>query len=335
MAGEIFGQEGIDAVFDIMEVLWDVYKYVEPELLGGPIIVVRPIGDVSPLSGQVHEVLTDCALLSGRVPTGFVIEVGKARRLLVAQPGAIDIPRLPENAVVYEFRGLTERFMAGTRSQEVIKIDALAASQFSIPTFPNLRAALQHYDLEFVRYSSCPILSEAWTNNHRLFLKLKPEEKMRNSLTWFLKIRLGGDYEVRPEQNMDESHPVDIKVTQSLSNRLAIIEIKWLGDSCDNSGAITVRYRDHRVREGAKQLAGYLEMNKQQAPLRITRGYYVIIDARRQGLKPGTTSITRADGLHYKNVEISFDIRYEEVRDDFEKPFRMFAEPQCTDDLPC
>jgi hypothetical protein len=86
---------------------------------------------------------------------------------------------------------------------------------------------------------------------------------------------------------------------------------------------------------GAKQLADYLDMNKTQAPLHITKGYYVIIDGRRRGLKPDTSSIASEDGLHYLDVEIDFDVRYDETREDFEKPFRMFAEPKCTAAASC
>jgi hypothetical protein len=42
---------------------------------------------------------------------------------------------------------------------------------------------------------------------------------MRRSLTQYLIAHLGAGFEVRPEQNMDESHPVDIKVTKKMSNR--------------------------------------------------------------------------------------------------------------------
>jgi hypothetical protein len=153
---------------------------------------------------------------------------------------------------------------------------------------------------------------------------------MRQSLANFLAARLDASHEVREEQGVDESHPVDVKVTRLFSNRLAIIEIKWLGDSRDRNH-ITVRYRDSRALEGAKQLADYLDMNRASAPNQVTRGYLVVIDARRRGLAETTTSISRTEGMHYRDIEIEYAVHHDQLRDDFEKPLRMFAEPVCRD----
>ena len=153
---------------------------------------------------------------------------------------------------------------------------------------------------------------------------------MRRSLDRFLKASLGAGYEVRPEQVMDESHPVDIKVTYTPANRLMIIEIKWLGDSRDGSGHVTVEHRDARAKEGATQLADYLDQNRAQAPFHVCHGYYVIIDARRRRLRPDATTINRQDGLHYANQDIAFNPEYHRLRRDYDTPYRMFAEPVCT-----
>src|SRR5207248_846259 len=113
--------------------------------------------------------------------------------------------------------------------------------------------ALEHYRTKMVRESSCKILSKAWADEQRIFVKNAQEWVMRDSLTQFLKCHLRGNFEVRPEQVVDESHPVDIKVTWWGTNSLAIIEIKWLGTPKYDDGRLGTQYSDARAREGAKQ----------------------------------------------------------------------------------
>ena len=154
-----------------------------------------------------------------------------------------------------------------------------------------------------------------------------PEETMRNSLTNYLKNVLP-NAEVRPEQVVDDSHPVDIKVTWMLTSKLALIEIKWLGKSL-NDGGNFVTYTDARAREGAQQLNHYLDGNQQQAPAHTTMGYLVVIDGRRYGLNAASTSVNAANGGRYRNQEIAFDPEFHTIRPDFARPIRMFAEPIC------
>lgn len=150
---------------------------------------------------------------------------------------------------------------------------------------------------------------------------------MRNSLSYYLKARLRG-VEVRPEQIVDSSHPVDIKVSWFLSNRLALIEIKWLGKARTKT-KISSEFSAARALEGASQLADYLDKNKVQAPTHKTRGYLVIIDGRRAKTKKQTKQINLADGNKYANMEIIYKPKYHDDRTDFEVPIRMFAEPIC------
>lgn len=152
---------------------------------------------------------------------------------------------------------------------------------------------------------------------------------MRDSLTQFLKDCVRGDVEVRPEQVVDRTHPVDIKVTWFMSNRLALIEIKWLGASKKRGGNKFTRHFAARAQKGARQLVDYLNANAVQAPQQDARGYLVIFDARRARVKPSTRSINHADGFKYEHSEIVFSPTYHEIRADFETPVRMFMEPVC------
>ena len=151
---------------------------------------------------------------------------------------------------------------------------------------------------------------------------------MRDSLTQFLKVCLRGDVEVRPEQIVDETHPADIKVTWFMSNRLAFIEIKWLGAAKATAKTLT-RYSAARARVGAKQLAEYLDANATQAPTHQTRGFLVVLDGRRANVKTSTRRLTYDNGFKYERKEILYSPRYEKVRNDFEIPIRMFMEPIC------
>ena len=131
---------------------------------------------------------------------------------------------------------------------------------------------------------------------------------------------------IDPEQNVDTSKPVDIKVTWFNSNRLALIEIKWLGKARTDK-KITVEYTESRARKGAKQLADYLDKNKPYSSIQVTRGYLVVIDARRAKTDLSTAAVTADDGLKYASLEVSYSPAFHDTRTDFEVPFRMFAEP--------
>ena len=205
-----------------------------------------------------------------------------------------------------------------------------------MPTFFDLDRALRHYANGLARYSTCHILRAIWVDDKRLVLVNKPEQIMRRSLAQFLRCTLRDHelVEIREEQNVDETHPVNIKVTWSFSNRIAIIEIKWMGDSVHIGGLrLSTNYRDQRARDGAFQLAEYLENNRQHAPMHVTRGYLVVYDARRRGLhkRPVKQYLSRGNAIYYVDREIQFDPRYELIRDDFAPPVRIYLEPTSAD----
>jgi hypothetical protein len=198
-------------------------------------------------------------------------------------------------------------------------------SIFAVPRFTDLRAALQRYAGLFVRHSTCHIMRKAWEADNRLFFRPGPEELLRTSLHQYLMAALVGAT-TRAEQNVDESHPVDIRVGWDLSIQEAIIEIKWLGKSRE-AGRIRSEYSAARARDGARQLADYLDKAKQSAPARETRGYLVVIDGRRARLRADTVTLDHPEAFRYQSEEIDYEPRYHMTRPDFEEPFRMFAEP--------
>lgn len=333
MIQSVFGDPGIEAAFQVIETAKRLYKHVEPDRIVGQVIIFRivPPEGSAPLPSPVGPV-ADFAGLANQTINDLFLEVFADGRVFSRAHMDQTPEDISSNAVVYHYQAGQERFLAKSESRDVFRLDASARSQFSVPTFSNLCEALQHYARENVRESTCYIYNGVWHDANRLFLSAGPEFIMRNSLVQFLRNRIGGDYDIWPEQNVDESHPVDIQVKPKFSNnRLMLIEIKWLGDSVAADGHVTARHRDARAQEGAEQLAQYLEDQRRYAPSSVIQGYYVIIDARRRGLRQGATTITRANGMHYESLELAFNPAPHETRQDFDPPYRMFARPVCCD----
>jgi hypothetical protein len=336
MIQEVFGSEGLDAVFKVMETVQNLFKQVEPERISGHVIVfksVRPTVNVSVL--RPHRPPADFSAYANQNIVDLCFEIGEDGRPYEYAIGSTTRQELAKKAVVYHYQGWQEEFLAGLMCKSVPRLDPSARSQFSVPTFSDLREALQHYARENVRESTCYIFRKVWHDANQLFFIAGPESLMRDSLKQFLSNRLGGDYDVWPEQNVNEKNPVDIRVQPKLqNNRLMLIEIKWLGNSVAEDGHVTACHRDARAQEGANQLSGYLDEQRRSAPSHVIKGYYVIIDARRSKLPAvaakGAT-ITRADGLHYETNDLVFNPAPHLSRSDFDEPYRMFARPICCD----
>ena len=326
----IFGTAGVDAMCKVMRTAQNVYAHIELERFAGTLVIFQRVSNDSSNTVAFGQPIV-LATLANSTVAQIVLETNEVG-IVCLRPDLdqSDMEALAQSAVVYRYSNGKEEFFAGTERMDVFRIDPVALSQFSIPTFATLRKALQHYSSDSVRESTCLIFRKIWKDTNRLFLKVKPEATMRDSLTQFLKNRLGADYDVMPEQNVDESHPVDIRIcTRLVNSRLALIEIKWLGDSATEDGQITVSYRDARAQKGADQLAGYIDKQNQSTPSRVCHGYYVIIDARRKGLVEETTRIAKGDGLYYENKRLNFNPAHHESRKDFDEPYRMFARPIC------
>ena len=330
MAQAVFGDSGLNAIFSVMNKVQELYQHVEPERITGRVIIYQiasprataPAGRPADFAGVANAPITD-----------LCFEVASDGQAYERTLGALSIEALAATAVVYHYQAAQEEFLAGTQRKTVLRLDSSARSQFAVPTFADLRQALQRYARENVRESTCYVFRKVWQDDNRLFFKAGPESLMRDSLLQFLSNRLGGNHDVWPEQKVNEKHPVDIRVQTRLSNnRLMLIEIKWLGDSVAADGHVTAAHRDSRAQEGADQLANYLDEQLRSAPSRVVQGYYVIIDGRRRlpaAAAPGAV-ITRADGLHYETQELTFDPDPQR-RPDFDAPYRMFARPVCSD----
>jgi hypothetical protein len=261
----------------------------------------------------------------------LIVEVRADGSPFIWQSIPADISAVVQTGIVYRLQQSVETFSVNGANMPVPKVIPGAVSQFILNYFTDLKDALNAYRHSMARTSKCHLLREAWAEENRLWFVTKPEYRLRRALHNYLYSYLRhDDIDLREEQNVDDSHPVDIKIVWRMENRSAIIEVKWVGKSIDlTTRTFTANYSDARARKGAKQLAKYLEDHRQQAAKEDTRGYLVIFDCRRKGLKQTDTTVAKADGFHYDNHEISFAPEYHKDREDFEEPIRMFLEPVC------
>ncbi len=321
------GELGASSLRAAMETATRLYLHVDETSVKGGIIIIAPLpGSKLPIL-EAPRVMTSFEPLGGRRNDSLIVKVLSSQRWEISEGVLPDPFPLSRSAVVYRFYNGFESFYANEKEYPVPSGNYVGQSLFAVTAFQDLQSALDFYDNKLARCSSCIILSGIWHDPGRRFLCHRPEKIMRRSLTQFLKSHLRGDVEVRPEQSMDESHPIDVKVTWFNCNRLAIIEIKWLGQSKKKNGSPGAEFTLARANEGAKQLADYLDKNRVQAPTHETRGYLVIYDARRRGNKPGFKTMPREDLFYYEKNELVFSPRYHEERSDYEVPRRIFLEP--------
>ena len=314
----------------LLTVIRKLYRAIEPSSVKGPITVfATKASNPEGISGT-FQTLGPLEELRSSASHHLCLQVvgsGDVRRWNVSD--LPDIAALSTIAIVYSFEDGNESFWANGKQFDVPNVYPGANSLFQLPAYRQLDEALAKYRYPTVRFTECEILSDIWFDDLRLFLKAKPEATMRRSLIRFLRWTLGSDTEVMPEQNVDETHPVDIRVTFNFLNRVALIEIKWLGHSKDTSGKTTTTYGQARAKCGASQLADYLDWFGESLPERVVRGYLVVVDCRRRGLTSNPLSLDKVDGLHFANQEIEYDPAFHMTRGDFAEPMRMFAEPIC------
>ncbi len=329
---QTFGTAGVHALLHLLAAIRRIYAYLEPDCLPSSLVVFRRIDGIA----QTISIENARALSVEALPRSWDAASGSPAAIEVLDDGymfspssSVDLSVLSREAVVYLYAAGSDIIVVNGDQSIVPSISDVHASAFSVPTFRRLRDALERYGVLSIATSRCRFFQRAWLGGdkgNRVLFNAKPENIMQDSLTQYLENVLGGDAEVRPEQNTGRSHPVDVKVTWMLTNRIALIEVKWLGKSVSASGKITT-YSQARANSGAKQLASYLERNKQHAPSHITIGYLVIIDGRRRNVKGVTQSISEEDGMYYRYRELKFTPPLHEIRHDFTAPIRMFAEP--------
>jgi hypothetical protein len=339
-----FGTAGADGIKLLLNSVKLIFQRCPPESLPGTLTVLTGL-KATPLLPMIGRLGTpsscsDYADIGRRLianPTGShtVVEISSdgTFRLLVFT-AEIDLKSLAQDALVYRFDGHAERILAKDFEDFVPSVSPLLKSNFAIPTLHGLDEALRYY-CEYALESNCRILKDVWENGvdgPRLVLVNKPEARMRDSLAQALELLLR-EVTVKPEQNTDETKPVDIRVSWFASGATALIEVKWLGKatakSQDQTAGVTyTEYPASRAQAGANQLADYMDREVRHSDATAPRGYLVVFDARRRGTKGATDRLTQSDAMAFANDVLAFDPDHSKLRRDFAEPVRFFMNPR-------
>jgi len=327
---EEYGVNGVARLKQLALGLDQIYRHLAYEKLSGGLTVLCSLDDDAELVAG-EELLR----LAPEDLPAYVEEVATIQILpdgsLLLIPSASDPLGFAKQAVVYHFDG-ADNFVYGGALQRVINIGPLP-SIFGTPTFFLLEKALEAYRHQHALHSQCPILKAGlWSDERRWFLANSPEDVAQDSLHNYLRTTLRGIREVRREQKVDK-RPVDLKVSWALVPRIAYIEIKWMGQSTDPENTkISTTLNVAAAKKGAKQLADYLDDNKQEAATYDTIGHLVVFDARRRGLKFDSATLSAIDGRYYRPREVAYNPAFDKSRSDFARPLRFFLEPAQVDE---
>lgn len=326
------GAPGAAMVARLVQRVRSVYKVLSPEALTVGMTIVEPLDPAGIAANDAIVQGRQLAALS-EIPDHFRTELtlvplpnGQFRgEATVHGPDRLD----PTDAIFHRDANGQERILVGGR-EFVPNNPTDSPSAFSVPTFSTLEETLRRFAVDCARHGTIGELRAAWRSNQRLMFHPSPEATMRRSLEVFLiaSLREVREIDIRPETPVDESHPIDIRVVFTHTNRTALIEIKWMGDSADEAGGTHVKHRDARAKSGAQQLADYLDSDRPRSTGHQVIGFLVVLDARRRGITPQTATVTTAQGMFYEHREVEFQPEIL-ARPDFATPIRMFMEPVC------
>ena len=319
---DTYGDDAIDGFKFCISQLKKLYKAID---IGQYESIIAFVGNHSEFPMTCKAMMLDNihSVSTRQLIVNFVDE----DTLNLVQNDSFDVVALSGKTFVYSWKANERK-----TDQFLIKGELYAFSDeetpsegsfFAVRTYNDLDEALINYRDNIALYCKEKCLSESMTDT-RLFFLPAPEAKLQEALGEYLSYRLRNST-VKREHNVDESHPVDIKVIWQGTNHIAIIEIKWIGKSLNDSGEIGVVYSDDRARKGATQLVNYIDKNGDSYPHHVTVGYLVVFDLRRRKNKdPRAVKIHRASANYYKEREINYTVQYEKTRTDFKKPYRFF-----------
>lgn len=314
----------------------EIYRYIEPDHYNGELVIFKTFCNKDIFPSLKKEVLYDKNFLINNESGQILIQVRDDGTIsLFEEKQNLSTLFESNEALFYFYKDREECFYANNK-KITLKKWCDSASTYSLKYF-ELTEALENYKLKMARYSSCLILNKVWLDGNRIFFKSsgsgsnEPEIHIHESLENFLKSALRDiQVQVIREYSVSFTKSVDIRVHWGKANRSALIEVKWLGQSCSENGKFTTRYSTDRVKEGCVQLKEYLDLERKDTPNSITKGFLIVLDGRRKNIKEGMTKISRQDGMCFINNDLS--IYYNKYVSDifnFEKPIIMFVEPVC------
>lgn len=341
---DAFGEEGEIALEQLLDTVKLVFKAFPPENLTRALTIVRPI---DPKGDEVEGYWSRAGRFADLAAIGKwlcdlpdnlypLILVGSDRSIRATSSSKeVDPTALAQNSLVYRYHDRLDRILARTYDVSVEKVVPRFASNFANPTFDDLEEALKYY-ATMAEESRCLLLENVWeggVDGPRLVLVNRPEQIMRRSLSQMLAIVLR-NASVRPEQNTDESKPVDIRIEWSASSSASLIEIKWLGCATakpreDTDEETYTRYDAHRAVQGARQLADYLDRERRFSRALTLKGYLVVFDARRGHDRSDPHQLLDVESaLRFAREEIQYSPDYSKSRPDFAPPRRFFLQPR-------
>ena len=289
----------------LMKFMSELFKVRPPESINCKLVVISTSKNIDHSFGYVCHRQEFFSRLS---EDACVILLSDSQCLLCDPQG---LKTFIEGSVVYKFENQVETLWANGQQVEITNPRPYALSVFAEPTFRELDAAIREYYEKNARHSVCPTITECWLDSKRLAFKPSPEHSLRDSLWLYLRnVMRAAD--VKREQVVDDSHPVDIKVTWTWSSTArALIEIKWLGKSFDEqTSRMTKEFSKVRAVDGATQLRDYIITSKIEEPDLHFIGYLVVFDARRRGISDSSRHYTgnpsKEEANYYRLQEIDF-----------------------------
>lgn len=342
---QAFGPKGTEALTSLLDGVKQIYGHCPPDQLRHPLTIFSAveISAVDPVLAEKYEVkiLQDAKevarhVLDNTFASGCLVEVLKDNTFCIAlaTDASLEFDELKATCVIYRYESRKERLLASDFDDVIRRLSPALASNFAEPTFSRLEDALKQYD-NVAADTGCKVLQDIWegtVSGPRLVLANKPESIMRNSLVQFLQTLLGLKANVRPEQNVDETKPVDIRIDWFGSDASALIEIKWLGRSKaaprSEAGAKYTDYGPSRAQKGAGQLCDYLDRDRHHTRAIRPVGYLVVYDARRAKVKGPSDLLDRKDAFWFERKDIQYNPKYEDIREDFAEPVRFFLRPR-------
>jgi hypothetical protein len=321
-----YGAPGMAALRSLARALEQIGEQLAFELLGGGLTVIASLDPSTTILSADQAARVRPEQLPTLVEGTATIEVLEGDLLLTGEE--TDFLALADRAVVYRFDGGDYFVIDGALWG--VENPTSFPSRWRVPTFFDLADSLQHYQTAVSPTCRCPHLRSAWDDPPRRWIfKNKPEKVLQDSVEQHLinSLRLSR-VEIRREQPIQGKKPPDIKITWSGTNRLAFIEVKWMGASAhETMPRISWRPDEQEANKGAKQLADYLDENAVEAPEHQTMGFLVVFDGRRKNVDYDTIDLTREQAMWFSTREITYDPDYASTRHDFGHPVRCFLKP--------
>ncbi|MCK4663182.1 MAG: hypothetical protein KAT68_09975 [Bacteroidales bacterium] len=319
---------------EIIEFVKEIYRSIEPSHYNGKIIVFKDLKDSVLFEEDLQENFYDKGILSHDYDSLIFQLMSNDNLPLiwknVTNDNILKLLDTADNFITYIFDGKKEYFIVNKQEIQIL-------NKFSCPSifalqYHYLDEALLDYKNIRVKTVSCEHFKKCLDDKNWIYFKNKPEECMQISLNEFLINRIRGIKIAIREYNLGASKPVDVRVYWREANRAALIELKWIGQSLNDSGGIGTSYSNGRANDGMHQIKEYIDLERGDTPSIITKGYLVVVDGRRRNISDNkVSSLSRDDGMYYagKELNIKEELKYWETFPNIEKPIRMFVEPIC------